>query len=362
MDALRLDAVDTIYDFGSRHILAQISEAVHQRARELGRQVFLIAESDLNDVRVINPIERGGYAIDAQWNDDFHHSLHALITKERKGYYQDFGSITDLHTSLRDGFVYAGRYSRYRKRKHGNSSKSISARRLVVCAQNHDQIGNRMQGERLSSLATFEQQKLAAACVIFSPFLPLLFMGEEYGEQAPFQYFVHHVDEELVKSVREGRSAEFSHFEWNGQVPDPQSENTFLRSKLNPDLQHSGRHAILFNYYKMLLSLRKSLPAIASLDKDRMAVDCHEKEQALVIRGWHDESHILMVLSFHDRETSLAVHMPPGLWKKVLDSSSPEWGGSDERAGQLLRSSDGEVSVQMNPRSAVLYVLCREEI
>src|SRR5262249_26622113 len=174
--------------------------AVHQRGTMLNRRVYLIAESALNDTRIIRSTELGGYGLDAQWNDDFHHALHTLLTKERYGYYVDFGDFQHMAQAFSEGFVYSGHYSVTRRRRHGNSSRGIPAAKFVVFAQNHDQIGNRMMGERLGQLASFEATKLAAAAVLLSPFLPLLFMGDEYSETAPFQYFVDHSDPALIEN------------------------------------------------------------------------------------------------------------------------------------------------------------------
>src|SRR5439155_13390119 len=189
IDALRLDAIHGIVDINARPFLAILSDAVHELAQKLDRRCYLIAESDLNDVKVLQATGLCGFGMDAQWSDDFHHALHTLLTKEQRGYYLDFGGIECLEKAYREGFVYSGQHSRHRARRHGNSSRSISAHRFVVCAQNHDQVGNRMFGDRLSALVSYERLKLAAGVVILSPFLPLLFMGEEYGEISPFQYF-----------------------------------------------------------------------------------------------------------------------------------------------------------------------------
>src|SRR5437667_2761407 len=226
-DILRLDAIHSIFDFSASPFLAELKAAVADLSRRLGRQTHLIAESDLNDSRVILPRERGGYGVDGQWSDDFHHALHALLTKERTGYYQDFGDISQLATIFREGWYFRGQYSRFRQRRHGNSTRGLSPSHFVVCSQNHDQVGNRATGQRLSALVDFESQKLAAGATLLSPFVPLLFMGEEYSETAPFQYFTSHLDASLVEAVRRGRREEFAAFGWEGTVPDPQDEGTF---------------------------------------------------------------------------------------------------------------------------------------
>jgi len=212
IDGLRIDAIHGIFDFSAQHILYDIREAVHRQAMTLGRPIWVIAESDLNDVRVIDPPSKGGFGLDAQWNDDFHHCLHTLLTGEQNGYYQDFGKIQQLGKALREGFVYSGQYSPFRKRRHGNSSKHLPPKKFVIFSQNHDQVGNRAKGDRLSTLVSFEALKLAAGMLLLSPNIPLLFMGEEYGEEAPFQYFVSHSDPELM-----GEKKNFLRF--NGKEP-----------------------------------------------------------------------------------------------------------------------------------------------
>jgi maltooligosyltrehalose trehalohydrolase len=187
-DALRLDAIHAIVDHSAQPLLQELTAAVHQRATELKRRVYVIAESDLNDVRVIQPSQSGGYGFDAQWNDNFHHALHTVLTGEREGYYQNFGQLRHLAKAYAEGFVYSGEHSTFRRHRHGNSSRAIPAQRFVVCSQNHDQIGNRMLGDLLSTLIYFEALKLAAGVVVLSPYLPLLFMGEEYGEPASLHH------------------------------------------------------------------------------------------------------------------------------------------------------------------------------
>ncbi|MFC1970861.1 malto-oligosyltrehalose trehalohydrolase, partial [Chloroflexota bacterium] len=201
-------------------------------AKTLNRNIYLIGESSANNTRLIRPREQGGYGLDAQWNDDFHHALHVLLTGEKVGYYQDFGTIRQLVKAFNEGFVYSGEYSPHRRQRHGTSSIDIPAYRFVVFSQNHDQVGNRAGGERLSMLVSFEALKLTAGIVLLSPFMPLLFMGEEYGETSPFPYFVSHNDPELIEAVRKGRREEFLAFDWQGEIPDPQDESTFLSAKL----------------------------------------------------------------------------------------------------------------------------------
>jgi maltooligosyltrehalose trehalohydrolase len=354
VDALRLDAVHAIVDPSARPFLQELGDAVHRRAKELQRRIWVIPESDRNDARMIRSQEAGGLGLDAQWSDDFHHALHTLLTGEKNGYYIDFGKIEHLARALTDGFVYSGEYSAYRRRRHGNDSRDIPAHRFVVCAQNHDQVGNRMLGERLSQLVSFDGLKLAAGVVLLSPFVPLLFMGEEYGGTAPFLYFVHHSDPGLVEAVRKGRREEFSRFQWRGEVPDPQDEETFLRSKLNYELRGSGEHRVLNEFYKELIRLRKELPSLAHLSKADMEVAGFEAERALYVRRWSGSDQAFAVYNFSDAPATLRLPVPSGKWHKLLDSADARWGGSGGSIPNAI-NSPGTSSITISPKSLVLF-------
>ena len=257
-DGLRLDAIHEIIDRGAKHFLQELSEKVDALEQKAGKKYVLIAESDLNDTRLVKSYEKGGYALEGQWVDDFHHALHTVLTLEDAGYYKDYGSLHLLAKAFRQAFVYDGKYSRFRKKTVGNSPKNISKDRFVVSLQNHDQVGNRLLGERISSLVSFEKNKLAAGIFLSSPYVPMLFMGEEFGEKQPFQYFISHTDEGLVKAVQEGRKKEFEYFfHTSGDFPDPQDEDTFERSKLNWDYKKDPQKEALFELYKELLRLKK---------------------------------------------------------------------------------------------------------
>ncbi len=270
IDGLRLDAVHAIKDFGAHHFLAELAGSVEQLNRHTGKNKFLIAESDLNDVRFITPAREGGIGLDSQWCDEFHHALHARLTGEVNGYYSDFGETARLADSFNNAYVYNGKYSPYRKRLFGSSTSGIPGSRFVVCTQNHDQVGNRMLGERLSSLVDFESLKLAAGAMFFSPFVPMLFMGEEYGEQAPFLYFTSHGDKKLIEAVREGRKKEFSDFMSGKEPPDAQSGKTFQRSKLKWDYNADEKKKKLLDYYKRLISLKKEHPGLKPGNRDNV--------------------------------------------------------------------------------------------
>jgi len=261
IDGLRLDAIHGIFDFGARHVLRDLTDAVHAQGAALGRKVHIIGESDLNDPRVVRDGECG-FAMDAQWSDDLHHAIHARLTEETKGYYSDFGGVLPIAKALERRFVFDGRFSAFRKRMHGAPATDVSADHFVVCVQNHDQVGNRAVGDRLSTLVPFEKRKLAAALYLLSPYVPMLFMGEEYDETNPFLYFVSHGDAALVDAVRRGRKEEFKAFGWGDDVPDPQAEETFLRSRLDRTRSAGGEGGAMLSLYRDLLKLRREERAL----------------------------------------------------------------------------------------------------
>ncbi|MBI4497438.1 MAG: malto-oligosyltrehalose trehalohydrolase [Chloroflexi bacterium] len=354
IDALRLDALHAIFDFSARPFLEELAVAVQEQAERCNRRAYLIAESDLNDTRLIRPRELGGFGLDAQWNDDFHHALHTLLTREQTGYYQDFGLLAQLVKAFREGYVYSGQYAPYRQRRHGNDSRPLPARQFVVFTQNHDQVGNRMLGERLSRLVSFDALKLAAGVVLLSPFLPLLFMGEEYGETAPFPYFISHLDPGLVEAVRRGRREEFAAFAWQGEPPDPQDEATFLQAKLDHRLRHQGQHRTLRAFFRELLRLRRELPALAYLSKDHLEVTGYEREQVLSLRCWYDASDIFAVVNFSEAPVALALPVPAGRWHKQLDSADERWEGPGSVLPERL-DGEAEPVLSLPPRMLALF-------
>ncbi len=258
-DGLRLDAVHAYYDRSAIHFLEYLSSEVDALASQTGRHLTLIAESDLNDPRMVTPREARGYGLDAQWSDDFHHALHSVLTGETNGYYQDFGSLAQLAKSLRCAYVYDGGYSLHRDRLHGRPVVGLSGHHFLAYSQNHDQIGNRARGERLNQLITPGRQKIAAALVLTAPFVPMLFQGEEFAASTPFQYFTHHRDPDLGRKVSEGRRGEFAAFGWKPEeIPDPQDVATLERSKLNWDEISESPHREMLDWYKRLIALRRS--------------------------------------------------------------------------------------------------------
>jgi maltooligosyltrehalose trehalohydrolase len=354
MDGLRLDAVHAIVDTSARHFLEQLHDEVAQLQAELGRHLVLIAESDLNDPRVVWGRERGGYGLEAQWSDDLHHALHAVLTGEVSGYYEDFGSVADVAKALGNGYVYEGQYSRHRRRRHGRRPVGVSGHRFVGYAQTHDQVGNRARGERVAQLAGAARAKLGAAVVLTSAFVPMLFMGEGWAASSPFLYFTDHPDEALGKAVTEGRRAEFAAFGWRAQeVPDPQAPETFAASKLEwgelsdtlapgpvgsvcavPGERGRGEgksagpphgpnpHRDMLEWYRQLIQLRRREPALSDGRLDLVRTRFDEGGRWLVV----ERGALTVACNFGDREQRIPVGPGP---QKVLLASELAGGAED---------------------------------
>jgi maltooligosyltrehalose trehalohydrolase len=264
-----------------------------------------------------------------------------------------------LARAYRDGYAYTGQYSAYRQRRHGNSPHLNRAEQFVVCTQNHDQVGNRMLGERLSALVTFEELKLAAGVILLSPYLPLLFMGEEYAETAPFLYFTSHGDPDLIAAVRRGRAEGFGASHARGAPPDPNETGTFLCSKLNHDLRNTGKHRALWQYYRELIRLRTTDPALAHLSKDNMEVQSFEAEQTIVVRRWAGQGQALTAIHFGEAGAHFDMRLAPGRWTLALSSTDPAWGGPGASVSQTL-DSPGQVAVSIPPKALVVYTFSEE--
>jgi maltooligosyltrehalose trehalohydrolase len=298
-DGLRLDAVHAIADDSATHILEELGAEVAALAASLGRPLFLVAESDLNDPRFVRGTDAGGYGLDAAWADEWHHALHATLTGDRSGYYEDFGPLPLLAKALRQAWVYDGTYSRYRRRVFGRSPAGLSGRQFVVCTQNHDQVGNRALGERSGALMSDGRLRVAAALLLTSPFVPLLFQGEEWGASNPFQYFTSHEDPGLGRIVSRGRREEFASFGWTDGVPDPQDPATFERSKLDWAEVGKERHASLLAWYAGLIALRRRIPALTDPRLGRAETACDPD------LGW---------LVVHRGPVTVAVNLGPADW------------------------------------------------
>jgi maltooligosyltrehalose trehalohydrolase len=326
-DALRLDAIHGIVDRNARPFLQILSAEVEGLRDETGRQIFLIAESDFNDRRVILPRPEG-LGMDAQWSDDFHHSVHVRLTHEDSGYYADYTDPACLPKAINEGYVYTGQYSHSRRRRHGNASADLPGKQFVICTQNHDQVGNRMLGERLSRLVSFDALKIAAGLLLLSPAVPLIFMGEEYGERAPFQYFTSHSDGDLIEAVRKGRREEFAAFGWEGEAPDPQSEATFAACVLQWSLRARSPHRELLDFYRELLRLRCTLSALQRLDKAASSAELLDGTDTLVLRR-NDAAHpALAIFNLEPKGSQVLFPATSGKWTNLLDSRDERFGGA----------------------------------
>ncbi|MBC3785853.1 malto-oligosyltrehalose trehalohydrolase [Spirosoma utsteinense] len=351
IDALRLDAVHAIYDHSPVHILREIREQADALSTQTGRQHYLIIESDLNDTRYIESITNNGYGMDGQWNDEFHHALRVAAGGERNGYYADYDGIRHLAKSYKDAYVYDGLYMPRRDSIVGSPTTTHAGRQFVVFSQNHDQIGNRMLGERPGQLVSFAMQKLMAGAVLTSPYLPMLFMGEEWGESNPFLYFVSHSDPTLVEAVRQGRQAEFAAFHSTLDAPDPQDENTFQQSKLGWSLLVQEPHQTLFRYYKTLLLLRKQ-SVLRAPDRTALTVVVDEDQQTLTLHRRHDHQRIVCLMNFSGDVKSMSLPEQDQPWQKLLDSADPVWLGP--AAAPLVITGSTPISLQ--PESILVYV------
>jgi len=285
LDGLRLDAVHAIVDESALHLLEEMAGAVERLSGRLGRTLWLIAESDRNDPRLVAPVAAGGYGLDATWSDDFHHALHAALTGERSGYYADFGTLAQLARAYRHVYVYGRHRSPSRRRHHGRPvSESTPGTRFLGYLQNHDQIGNRAVGERSAALLSPGRVRVGAALVLLAPFVPMLFMGEEWGASTPWQYFTDH-EAELGRAVSEGRRREFAAFGWSpDEVPDPQDPATRDRAVLRWDEADREPHASLLAWHRALIALRRRVPDLGGGDRGAVSVDFDEAEQWLSIQ------------------------------------------------------------------------------
>jgi len=323
LDGLRLDAVHAILDASATPFLEQLALEVKQLSEQLNRPLVLIPESDLNDPRLLWNRNRGGFGLDAQWSDDFHHALHTILTGEKNGYYADFGSLADLAKALCNAYVYDGGYSVYRRRTHGRAPSGLDGSRFLGYMQNHDQVGNRALGERSSRLMSAGRLRVAAAIVLTSPFVPMLFQGEEWGATTPFLYFTDHRDAKLGQAVREGRRKEFAAFGWNPEeIPDPQSHETFEHSKLDWSEPMQPAHEDLLEWHRRLIELRQTEPSLTDGRLDGVQTRSDELERWLVVK----RGSIMVACNLAD--SPRAIPLPPGKhW--ILLASAPHEGLGD---------------------------------
>ncbi|MGM1056913.1 MAG: malto-oligosyltrehalose trehalohydrolase [Bacteroidota bacterium] len=327
-DGLRLDAIHEIIDRGAKHLLKELSLEVDKLQERTGKEYVLIAESDLNDTKVINPYEKGGFGLEGQWVDDFHHSLHTVLTGEQEGYYMDYGTMEQLAKAFKQAFVYDGQYSHFRKRTVGNSPAGLEFSKFVVSIQNHDQIGNRLLGERLSDLVSFEGLKLAAGVLFTSPYIPMLFMGEEFAEKNPFHYFISHGDADLVKAVQQGRKREFEYFnsETKGDFSDPQGTETFNDSKLNWNFKEEPAKKYLFEYYKYLIHLKKE-GAFNAFRNNEITTEVDEERKILQVLSSADNK-LMALFNFNNENEEVLLPEVVKSWKLILASADKKWKGT----------------------------------
>jgi maltooligosyltrehalose trehalohydrolase len=357
IDGLRLDAVHAIKDFSPRHILREIKEHVNLLMNKTGRTYYLIVESDLNDTRFINPLKEDGYGMDAQWIDEFHHALRVAAGGERTGYYADFEGISHLAKAYKNAYVYDGIYSPHRFKTFGTRAENNPGQQFIVFSQNHDQVGNRMLGERTSQLHSFEMQKLLAGAVLISPYLPMLFMGEEWSASEPFLYFVSHTDPDLMEAVRKGRKAEFAAFHAKGEAPDPQAEDTFLSSKLGWNDIEKDDHRIMLLFYKNLIILRKQHNALRFLNRNNVNVQHNEQQQTITLYRWYEKEHVLCFMNFSDKQQE--ENMPfrsKSQWTKILDSADKSWKGPAAAPDSVA----GNSALTLQPQSITIYTNNRD--
>ncbi len=368
IDALRLDAVQSIYDSSAKHFLQELAENV-ERAFAGSYQRYLMAESDLNNAQIMRPVELGGYGLDAQWGDDLHHALYTLLTQEKQGYYRDFGTCEQLAKAYSDSFVYDWQYAPNRGRFHGSPAKDCSTNQFIVFIQNHDQVANALPGERLSKRASFECLKLAAGAILLSPSIPLLFMGEEYGEEVPFTYFVSHSDRDLIEAVRQGRRKQFADFQVKQEVLDPEAVETFTMCKLQWSKRLEGKHQVLWTFYQTLMQMRQKLPSVSPVESDSLIISplgikaVHPTRKQLKV--YSDESkklvwwlrgnefdQVVCLLNFSEQQSVFAPQLPSGLWRKLIDSAEEKWLGQGSILPEKLT---GEAQLTMSPQSFALY-------
>lgn len=326
IDALRLDAVHAIKDNSPVHLLQDIRKITDEIQQATGRSHQLIVECDLNDRRFLDPLEQRGFEMDDQWVDEFHHALRVAAGEAPVGYYSDFNGVDSLAKAYEKVFVYDGNFSEHRKQFFGSSANGIAGHRFVVFSQNHDQIGNRMLGERSSMLYSPDLQRLMAMAVFISPFTPLLFMGEEWAATSPFLYFVQHGDAKLIQAVREGRRQEFAAFQGEGEVPDPQAEETYRTSFLDWGERKHASHAQMLAYYTALIALRRQHSVLKNNLREGLTVTTLPEKQSIIIKLSFADKHLCCFLNFSDKEQLFKDRLS-GSWTKIWDTQDPAWGG-----------------------------------
>ncbi|TDS17633.1 malto-oligosyltrehalose trehalohydrolase [Sphingobacterium paludis] len=347
VDGLRLDAVHAIKDFSPKHMLQEVRQLTDSIIAERNKPHYLIVECDLNDRRYLDPLQDHAFAMDAQWIDEFHHALRVAAGEERKGYYKDFEGLKDLAKAYEKAYVFDGNYSTHREKFFGTSAAGLTGERFIVFSQNHDQVGNRMLGERSAVLYSESMQRLMAMAVMLSPYTPMLFMGEEWGSKTPFQYFVSHSDEELIKAVQEGRKAEFADFHTEGTPPDPQAIATFEASVLDWNDTTIDGHQRMLSYYTALIKLRREQRALGLLSREQLHVELHKEKGSLILNIGSEDQQLVAILNFSNDRQSFTWNKK-GNWTTLLDSDHQEWGGKNHTPSII----DG--TIHLAPASGLL--------
>jgi maltooligosyltrehalose trehalohydrolase len=315
-----------MHDSSPTHFLQELNETVDRYCESTGKKIHLIAESGFNVPKVLTPLQDGGFGFDAQWLDDYQHAIFALITGEHEGYYRDYRGIQDVMEILNEAYAYVGDEHTFKRKSPGESYRWIPADKFVVFSQNHDQVGNRLLGDRLTAISGLEAAKLAAGLVLLSPYVPLLFMGEEYGEEAPFLFFTDYQSQHLIDAIREGRRSEFANFHWQGEVPDPQSQATVEQSKLNWQQRYTKTGAKVMQYYRALIQLRKKRLFSPQADRQIKAL-FRQGEKLLFIQKSDGKAEAGVVANFSNETCIYAFPFEGGVYTKILDSTDGAWGG-----------------------------------
>jgi maltooligosyltrehalose trehalohydrolase len=353
IDGLRFDAIHGVYDMSAIHFWQFMHTRIKNLEQKLGRTFYTIAESDLNDTKVINSVAIGGYGFTAQWLDDFHHALYTLVHEEGRKFYEDFGSMQQLAKAFKEGFVHSGEYVKFRKKKFGVSSAGISGNKFVVFIDNHDQAGNRATGNCLASLISFEEIKLASAVYMLSPYIPMLFMGEEYGDDSPFLFFISHSDAELIEAVRQGRKKTFAH--GGEEFNDPFDEKSFYQSKLQWQKKNSGKHKLLLQWYKTLIRLRKEQKALQNFNKNNVWVNVNENLVVLNRRSENFDEEIICFFNFSDSDFCGHKFDANTCWKKLLDSNEARWMINEVSDHTLPGIINEEIKIELPPLTVAVY-------
>ena len=340
LDGLRLDATHYMVDNRALHILQELAATVAEHRELANRHFDLIAESDNNDPRLLRPQNVGGIGLDALWNDDFHHTVHALLTNETGHYYAGYDTLEALVKALREGFVYSGQYSKYRKRSHGASSYDIPGKQMIVFTQNHDQIGNRLPSQRIAGYLPFDALKLWIGLAALSPYVPMIFMGEEYAEPALFNFFTDFEGRELIDAINQGRMSQFGlGADEKSGFPPPQDEDTFQASKLNHSLKSSGKHRVMLEFHRTLFRLRRERPPLAALAKERMEILGYEDDSVVYWRRWYGTDEVIAAYNLGKQPASVTLPIPAGRWRCLLDSSEARW---HEDSADPLRAGEAK--------------------